>query len=54
VNSTAPSRCDRRPRENPIAASVVKPLQVSSRALSVVGLDCLDGTPRIDIEGAAI
>jgi tRNA-Thr(GGU) m(6)t(6)A37 methyltransferase TsaA len=37
-------------RPNPIAASVVKLLQVSGNALSVVGLDCLDGTPLIDIK----
>jgi tRNA-Thr(GGU) m(6)t(6)A37 methyltransferase TsaA len=37
-------------RPNPIATSVVKLLQVSGNALSVVGLDCLDGTPLIDIK----
>ncbi len=37
-------------RPNPIAASVVKLLQVCGNALSVVGLDCLDGTPLIDIK----
>jgi tRNA-Thr(GGU) m(6)t(6)A37 methyltransferase TsaA len=37
-------------RPNPIAASVVKLLKVSGNALSVVGLDCLDGTPLIDIK----
>jgi tRNA-Thr(GGU) m(6)t(6)A37 methyltransferase TsaA len=37
-------------RPNPIAASVVKLLQVSGNSLSVVGLDCLDGTPLIDIK----
>jgi tRNA-Thr(GGU) m(6)t(6)A37 methyltransferase TsaA len=37
-------------RPNPIAASVVKLLHVSGNALSVVGLDCLDGTPLIDIK----
>jgi tRNA-Thr(GGU) m(6)t(6)A37 methyltransferase TsaA len=37
-------------RPNPIAASVVKLQQVSGNALSVVGLDCLDGTPLIDIK----
>jgi tRNA-Thr(GGU) m(6)t(6)A37 methyltransferase TsaA len=37
-------------RPNPIATSVVKLQQVSGNALSVVGLDCLDGTPLIDIK----
>jgi tRNA-Thr(GGU) m(6)t(6)A37 methyltransferase TsaA len=37
-------------RPNPIATSVVKLLQVSDTRLSVVGLDCLDGTPLIDIK----
>jgi tRNA-Thr(GGU) m(6)t(6)A37 methyltransferase TsaA len=37
-------------RPNPIAASVVKLLQVSGNALSVAGLDCLDCTPLIDIK----
>jgi tRNA-Thr(GGU) m(6)t(6)A37 methyltransferase TsaA len=37
-------------RPNPIAASVVKLLQASGNALSVTGLDCLDGTPLIDIK----
>lgn len=37
-------------RPNPIAASVVRLLQISDHRLSVVGLDCLDGTPLIDIK----
>jgi tRNA-Thr(GGU) m(6)t(6)A37 methyltransferase TsaA len=37
-------------RPNPIAASVATLLQVSGDRLSVVGLDCLDGTPLIDIK----
>ena len=37
-------------RPNPIAMSVVTVLQVSDSRLSVVGVDCLDGTPLIDIK----
>jgi len=37
-------------RPNPIALSVVKLLRVEDLKLSVVGLDCLDGTPLIDIK----
>jgi tRNA-Thr(GGU) m(6)t(6)A37 methyltransferase TsaA len=37
-------------RPNPIAASVVTLVQVSQSRLSVVGVDCLDGTPLIDIK----
>ena len=37
-------------RPNPIAMSVVKLLSVKGNQLSVVGLDCLDGTPLIDIK----
>jgi tRNA-Thr(GGU) m(6)t(6)A37 methyltransferase TsaA len=37
-------------RPNPIAASVVKLVGVEGAALSVVGLDCLDGTPLIDLK----
>jgi tRNA-Thr(GGU) m(6)t(6)A37 methyltransferase TsaA len=37
-------------RPNPIAASVATLLQISGNRLSVVGLDCLDGTPLIDIK----
>ena len=37
-------------RPNPIAMSVVKLLGVASGTLSVVGLDCLDNTPLVDIK----
>jgi tRNA-Thr(GGU) m(6)t(6)A37 methyltransferase TsaA len=37
-------------RPNPIATSVVTLLQVSDSRLSVIGVDCLDGTPLIDIK----
>jgi tRNA-Thr(GGU) m(6)t(6)A37 methyltransferase TsaA len=37
-------------RPNPIALSVVKLLAIEGTTLSVVGLDCLDGTPLIDIK----
>lgn len=37
-------------RPNPIALSVVKLVQVEDATLEVVGLDCLDGTPLIDIK----
>ena len=37
-------------RPNPIALSVVKLVRVEGTTLSVVGLDCLDGTPLIDIK----
>lgn len=37
-------------RPNPIAMSVVKLLRVEGNRLSVVGLDCLDGTPLLDIK----
>jgi tRNA-Thr(GGU) m(6)t(6)A37 methyltransferase TsaA len=37
-------------RPNPIAMSVVKLVRVGGTALSVIGLDCLDGTPLIDIK----
>src|SRR5258708_313879 len=36
-------------RPNPIAASVATLLQIAAPRLSVVGLDCLHGTPLIDI-----
>ena len=35
---------------NPIAASVVKLVAIEGPRLSVVGLDCLDGTPLLDIK----
>ena len=37
-------------RPNPIAMSVVKLLRIAGNTLSVVGLDCLDGTPLLDIK----
>ncbi len=37
-------------RPNPIAMSVVRLLKVEGNKLSVVGLDCLDGTPLIDLK----
>jgi tRNA-Thr(GGU) m(6)t(6)A37 methyltransferase TsaA len=37
-------------RPNPIAASVVKLVGIDGTRLSVVGLDCLDGTPLLDIK----
>ncbi len=37
-------------RPNPIAMSVVRLLKVEGNRLSVVGLDCLDDTPLIDIK----
>jgi tRNA-Thr(GGU) m(6)t(6)A37 methyltransferase TsaA len=37
-------------RPNPIAMSVVRLLRVEGGTLSVVGLDCLDGSPLLDIK----
>jgi tRNA-Thr(GGU) m(6)t(6)A37 methyltransferase TsaA len=37
-------------RPNPIALSVVQLVKVEGTRLSVIGLDCLDGTPLIDIK----
>ena len=37
-------------RPNPIALSVVQLLKVEDTRLSVIGLDCLDGTPLIDLK----
>jgi tRNA-Thr(GGU) m(6)t(6)A37 methyltransferase TsaA len=37
-------------RPNPIALSVVRLTGIEGTVLSVVGLDCLDGTPLIDIK----
>jgi tRNA-Thr(GGU) m(6)t(6)A37 methyltransferase TsaA len=37
-------------RPNPIAASVVRLLKVKDSCLSVVGLDCVDGTPLLDLK----
>ena len=38
-------------RPNPIAATVVRLLRVDGPVLTVRGLDCVDGTPLIDIKG---
>jgi tRNA-Thr(GGU) m(6)t(6)A37 methyltransferase TsaA len=37
-------------RPNPIAMSVVRLVKVEGTRLEVVGLDCLDGTPLLDIK----
>jgi len=37
-------------RPNPIAAAVVKLLRIDGGTLSVVGLDCLDNTPLLDLK----
>jgi len=37
-------------RPNPIAMSVVRLLCVEGNKLVVIGLDCLDGTPLVDIK----
>ena len=37
-------------RPNPIAASVVKLIKLDGTTLAVQGLDCLDGTPLLDIK----
>jgi tRNA-Thr(GGU) m(6)t(6)A37 methyltransferase TsaA len=37
-------------RPNPVAMSVVRLLKVDGNALSVTGLDCLDGTPLLDLK----
>jgi tRNA-Thr(GGU) m(6)t(6)A37 methyltransferase TsaA len=37
-------------RPNPVAASVVRLVERRANSLAVVGLDCLDGTPLIDIK----
>ena len=37
-------------RPNPIAASVVRLLAVEGATLSVRGLDCIDGTPLLDLK----
>ena len=37
-------------RPNPIALSVVRLAKVEGTRLSVVGLDCLDGTPLLDLK----
>ena len=37
-------------RPNPIAASVVRLIRVDGASLSVIGLDCLDMTPLLDLK----
>jgi tRNA (Thr-GGU) A37 N-methylase len=37
-------------RPNPIAASVARLIAVEGTSLSVIGLDCLDGTPLVDLK----
>ncbi len=37
-------------RPNPIAMSVVRLVGIEGANLKVVGLDCLDGTPLIDLK----
>ena len=37
-------------RPNPIAMSVVRLIGIDGCTLSVIGLDCLDGTPLLDIK----
>jgi tRNA-Thr(GGU) m(6)t(6)A37 methyltransferase TsaA len=37
-------------RPNPIAASVARLVRVDGTSLSVIGLDCLDGTPLLDLK----
>ena len=37
-------------RPNPIAMSVVRLLDIEGTTLSVVGLDCLDNTPLVDLK----
>ena len=37
-------------RPNPIAASVARLVKVDGTTLSVIGLDCLDGTPLLDLK----
>ena len=41
-------------RPNPIAAAVVKIENIDNGRLSVKGLDCLDGTPLLDIKPAIL
>jgi tRNA-Thr(GGU) m(6)t(6)A37 methyltransferase TsaA len=38
------------PRPNPIAATVVEILAIHEDKIDVLGLDCLDGTPLLDIK----
>jgi tRNA-Thr(GGU) m(6)t(6)A37 methyltransferase TsaA len=37
-------------RPNPIALSVVRLIKIEGGTLSVIGMDCLDGTPLLDIK----
>jgi tRNA-Thr(GGU) m(6)t(6)A37 methyltransferase TsaA len=37
-------------RPNPVAMSVVQLVSIDGTALKVVGLDCLDGTPLVDLK----
>jgi tRNA-Thr(GGU) m(6)t(6)A37 methyltransferase TsaA len=37
-------------RPNPIASSIVRLIAIEGRTLQVRGLDCLDGTPLIDLK----
>jgi len=37
-------------RPNPIALSIVRLLRIEGTTLTVVGLDCLDGTPLLDLK----
>jgi tRNA-Thr(GGU) m(6)t(6)A37 methyltransferase TsaA len=37
-------------RPNPIALSVVELVKIEGNRLSVIGLDCLDGTPLVDLK----
>ena len=37
-------------RPNPIALSVVRLVKVEGHTLSVVGIDCIDGTPLLDLK----
>lgn len=39
-------------RPNPVASSVVRLLGVEGNVLTVRGLDCVDGTPLIDLKPA--
>jgi tRNA-Thr(GGU) m(6)t(6)A37 methyltransferase TsaA len=39
-------------RPNPIGAAVVEVVEISGRAVTVRGLDCVDGTPLLDIKPA--
>lgn len=41
-------------RPNPIAAAVVEILEAQGDALVVTGLDCLDGTPLLDLKRAKL